>query len=488
MSEHTLKEKTATGLMWGAVNNLLTQVMAVVIGIFLARLLTPADYGLVGMLAIFSAIATSLQESGFIVALTNLKTITHRDYNAVFWFSTLMGLMLYTLLFFCAPLIAAYFHHPELVPLSRLVFLSFVLSAIGTAHSAYLFRNMMNRERAVMGLTALTVSGTVGITLALNGYSYWSLAWEQFAFNVVLNMGRAYYVKWHPTLHFDFQPVRSMFGFSSKILATSIINNVSNNLLTLILGRLFANPGVVGNFTQAYKWNTMASSTITGTIGQIAQPVLASIADDSNRQQRAFRKMLRFTCLLVFPAMFGLSFVAHEFIVITLSDKWIDSVILLRILCIGGAFLPIHKLYQDLTVSCGRSDLYMWSSILLICVQLCCIMAFSRLGVVAMVTAFTTVIVAWTMVWQVIANKLAHVTFTEVFKDIMPFLMAAAGAVAVAYLATMFLTDLRLLLAARIVVTTVVYLTTLKIAHARILDECIAFILKKIHINDNNNS
>lgn len=483
MSEKTLKEKTATGLMWGAINNLYTQVMAVIIGIFLARLLTPADYGLVGMLAIFSAIATSLQESGFIVALTNLKTISHRDYNAVFWFSTLMGLTLYALFFVSAPLIARYFHQPELVALSRVVFLSFVLSAVGTAHSAYLFRNMMNRERAIMGVTALTLSGAVGITLALNGYSYWSLAWEQFTFNLVLNIGRAYYVKWHPTLPVDFGPVRSMFGFSSKILATSIVNNVSNNILTLILGRLFANPGVVGNFTQAYKWNTMASTTITGTIGQIAQPVLATIVDDSDRQRRAFRKMLRFTSLLVFPAMLGLSFVSNEFIVITISDKWAGSVPLLRILCIGGAFLPIHKLYQDLTVSCGRSDLYMWSNILLIIVQVTAILTSSHMGVEFMVAVFTTVIVAWTLVWQCIAHRLAGITLTEVFKDIMPFLLAALMAIGVAYFATLPIADIRLLLAARTAITAVVYFITLKTAHAKILDECMQFLLKKTRLH-----
>lgn len=206
MAEKTLKERTATGLLWGAVNNLSTQVFMALIGIFLARLLLPADYGMVGMLAIFSAIASSLQESGFISAITNLKQATHRDYNAVFWFSTIVSVSLYSLLFLSAPLIANFFHQPELIPLSRLVFASFVVAGIGTAHAAYMFRNMMNREKAIMNMIAMIVSGTLGILLAYYGFSYWSLAWQQFVYICIVNICRLYYVRWLPSLHIDLTP------------------------------------------------------------------------------------------------------------------------------------------------------------------------------------------------------------------------------------------------------------------------------------------
>ena len=175
-----LKERTAKGLMWGAINNLTSQLLMALIGIILGRLLTPADYGMVGMLAIFTAITGSLQESGFTAALTNLKEATHREYNAVFWTSTGISILLYLVLYISAPLIADYFHQPGLIPLSRLVFASLLLAGIGIAHAAYMFRNMMNREKAITGFFALVGSGIIGITLALNGYSYWSLAWQQF--------------------------------------------------------------------------------------------------------------------------------------------------------------------------------------------------------------------------------------------------------------------------------------------------------------------
>ena len=158
MEKETLKEKTAKGLFWGALNNGTMQLLNIVIGIFLARLLTPADYGLVGMLAVFTAIAGALQESGFTAALANMERPTDNDYNSVFWFSAIMGWISYTTLFFSAPLIAAFFHHPELISLSRFVFASLLFSSLGTAPAAYLFKNMMVKETALLRITCLSGS------------------------------------------------------------------------------------------------------------------------------------------------------------------------------------------------------------------------------------------------------------------------------------------------------------------------------------------
>ncbi len=473
-----LKERTARGLMWGAVNNLTTQLLSVLIGIVLGRLLVPAEYGMVGMLAIFSAIAGSLQESGFTAALTNLKQATHRDYNAVFWFSTGVSLSLYVLLYFSAPLIAQYFHQPDLIPLSRLVFASFVVAGIGTAHAAYMFRNMMNREKAITGFAALAGSGAVGITLAFCGYSYWSLAWQQFAYISLVNVGRLYYVRWRPSLHFNLSPIREMFGFSSKILITNIINQVNNNILSFIFGRLFS-AGTVGNYTQAAKWNLMGHSLISGTIQQVAQPVLASINNEEGRQVNVFRKMLRFTVFLSMPAMFGLGLIA-DFIVLLLGEQWIDSVALLRILCLGGAFLPIHTLYQNLFISHGRSDTYMWCTAVQICLQIAIILTFSNWGVVTMVTAYTLMLVLWTGVWQVMAHRLVGLRFVDMLKDVLPFLLSAAACTGMAWEATCNISQPVVSILLRIAITAVLYIGIMKVAKVKIFDECINYLL--LHI------
>ena len=474
----SLKERTAKGLLWGAVNNVTSQLLSVAIGIVLGRLLSPAEYGMVGMLAIFTAIAGSLQESGFTAALTNMKQATHRDYNAVFWFSTLMSVALYGVLYLCAPLIAAYFRQPGLVPLSRLVFASLLMAGLGTAHAAYMFRNMMNREKALIGFAALTGSGIVGIALALGGYSYWSLAWQQFAYITIVNLGRLLYVRWHPSLHVDLSPIRRMFGFSSKILLTNIMNQANNNLLSFVFGRLFT-AGAVGSYTQAAKWNLMGHSLITGTIQQVAQPVLASINDEENRQLKVFRKMLRFTAMLSMPALFGLGLIA-DFIVLLLGDHWADSVMLLRILCVSGAFMPIHTLYQNLFISHGRSDTYMWCTAAQIADQLAVIVVVStRGGLGLMVTAYTVLMVSWTAVWQLLAHRLTGLRLRDVLKDILPFMLAAIGCTAAAYVGTADIRQPALSIALRIVITAVLYILVMKISGAKIFDECIQFLFHK---------
>lgn len=476
-----LKERTAKGLMWGAINNLTSQLLMALIGIILGRLLTPADYGMVGMLAIFTAITGSLQESGFTAALTNLKEATHREYNAVFWTSTGISILLYLVLYISAPLIADYFHQPGLIPLSRLVFASLLLAGIGIAHAAYMFRNMMNREKAITGFFALVGSGIIGITLALNGYSYWSLAWQQFAYICIINIGRLYYVRWMPSFHIDLTPIREMIGFSSKILITNIINQVNNNILSFIFGRLFT-AGAVGNYTQAAKWNTMGHSLISGTMQQVAQPVLASINEEENRQLNVFRKMLRFTALLSMPAMLGLAFIA-DFIVVLLGEQWTDSVPLLRMLCISGAFLPIHTLYQNLFISHGRSDTYMWCSVALVITQIVVVMVFATWGIEIMIAAYVVTLILWTGIWQVLAYRLIQLRFTDLLKDVCPFLLATIGCIGVAYYATLFITNVIALILSRIIITSLLYMAIMKIAHVKIFMECILFIFKRHEIN-----
>lgn len=184
----SLKEKTAKGLFWGAMNNGSTQVLNILFGIFLARLLSPADYGIIGILTIFTLIAGNLQSSGFTQALINLKQPTDRDYNSVFWFNVLVSFTLYIILFLAAPLIALFFHQPCLTKLSRFVFLAFFISSFGIVQNAYMLKNMMNKEIAIVNFASLIVSNITGLTLALCGFTYWSLAWQQVLYISVMNI------------------------------------------------------------------------------------------------------------------------------------------------------------------------------------------------------------------------------------------------------------------------------------------------------------
>ena len=476
--EGGLKEKTAKGLLWGALNSGSTQLLNLIFGIFLGRLITPAEYGIVGVLSIFTLIAGNLQSSGFTQALVNLKAPRNEDYTAVFWFNTLTSFVLYALLFLSAPLIARFFHQPCLVEVSRFVFLSFVISSFGIAHNAYMTKNMMNRELAIIGAIALLCSGGVATFLAFYGFSYWSLAWQQIIYITVLNIGRYYYTPWRPSWHFTFEPVRKMFGFSVKILITNIINTLSNNILTLLFGRLYPIKAV-GDYSQAYKWNTMASAFVANAVGQVAQPVLASVKEEQGRSVRVFRKMLRFTAFLSFPAMFGLAIISNEFILLTIGKRWIDAVPLLQMLCIGGAFVPFYTLYQNVAISNGRSDIYMFCNIAQIVLQLVIIGFFYHLGINTMVMVYTLFTIAWLFVWQWTARRIIGLRFREVIKDVMPTLCIALLVMATTYFVTLPLHHLLLLLICRILIAALLYAAIMKVLHVEMMDELLLFIKKR---------
>ena len=476
--EGGLKEKTAKGLLWGALNSGSTQLLNLIFGIFLGRLITPAEYGIVGVLSIFTLIAGNLQSSGFTQALVNLKAPRNEDYTAVFWFNILTSFVLYALLFLSAPLIARFFHQPCLVEVSRFVFLSFVISSFGIAHNAYMTKNMMNRELAIIGAIALLCSGGVATFLAFYGFSYWSLAWQQIIYITVLNIGRYYYTPWRPSWHFTFEPVRKMFGFSVKILITNIINTLSNNILTLLFGRLYPIKAV-GDYSQAYKWNTMASAFVANAVGQVAQPVLASVKEEQGRSVRVFRKMLRFTAFLSFPAMFGLAIISNEFILLTIGKRWIDAVPLLQMLCIGGAFVPFYTLYQNVAISNGRSDIYMFCNIAQIVLQLVIIGFFYHLGINTMVMVYTLFTIAWLLVWQWTARRIIGLRFWEVIKDVMPTLCIALLVMATTYFVTLSLHHLLLLLICRILIAALLYAAIMKLLHVEMMDELLLFIKKR---------
>lgn len=478
MSE-SLKEKTATGLFWGAMNSGTTQVLNLVFGIVLGRLLSPADYGIVGVLTVFTAIAGNLQSSGFTQGLINLKHPTRNDYNSVFWFNVLVSLTVYAVLFFCAPLIAKFFHEPRLTTLSRFVFLTFLISSLGITSNAYMTKNMMNRELMVCGGVALLGSGTVGTVLAFNGFAYWSLAWQQVVYITLLNLCRFYYTPRIANFHIDFGPVRRMFRFGMRLLVTNIINTLSQNVLTFIFGRLYP-MHAVGNFSQANKWNTMADSFVANTVGQIAQPVMVSVKEEPGREKQVFRKMMRFTAFLSFPAMFGLALVANEFILLTIGPKWTGSVILLQMLCVGGAFVPFYTLYQNLAISRGRSDIYMWCNVGQIALQILIIVVLHSFGINVMVAAYSLFLVLWLAVWQYIAYRMVGVTVLETLKDLGPFCLAAFMTMAVTYGLTSFLHGNALLFLSRVVIASVVYFIVMKLSHAVILEECLAFAKAKL--------
>ena len=472
----TLKEKTAQGLLWGGLNSGIQQLVGLAFGIVLGRLLSPSDYGMMAMISIFSLVATALQDSGFRTALTNIEHPKHEDYNSVFWFNIIMASSLYVILFLAAPLIGEYYHTPRVVPLCRYAFLSIVIASLGTAQSAYLFKHLRAKQQAEAGALAVVLSSLTGVGMAFAGMAYWSLATQGLVYVGINTLLQWHFSPWRPSIHgITFAPVRRMFRFSCKILATTIMTHVNNNVLNILLGHYFT-PRDTGNYNQAYQWNTKCYSLVQSMVAQVAQPVLVSLNGEEGRQKDVFRKMMRFTAFITFPLLFGFGLVAKEFIVTAIGEKWLASAQLIQILCLSGATMPLSTLFSNMIISKGRSGTFFWCTFTLGLVQIATMIMIWPMGIRTMVIAYTLLNTSWLLVWLFFVRRLIGYGYWMFFCDVMPFALAAAGVMGVAYVATMPLSNLIALLISRFIIAVVLYYVVMKIARVKILAECERFV------------
>ena len=472
----TLKEKTAQGLLWGGLNSGIQQLVGLAFGIVLGRLLSPSDYGMMAMISIFSLVATALQDSGFRTALTNIEHPKHEDYNSVFWFNIIMASSLYVILFLAAPLIGEYYHTPRVVPLCRYAFLSIVIASLGTAQSAYLFKHLRAKQQAEAGALAVILSSLTGVGMAFAGMAYWSLATQGLVYVGINTLLQWHFSPWRPSIHgITFAPVRRMFRFSCKILATTIMTHVNNNVLNILLGHYFT-PRDTGNYNQAYQWNTKCYSLVQSMVAQVAQPVLVSLNGEEGRQKDVFRKMMRFTAFITFPLLFGFGLVAKEFIVTAIGEKWLASAQLIQILCLSGATMPLSTLFSNMIISKGRSGTFFWCTFTLGLVQIATMIMIWPMGIRTMVIAYTLLNTSWLLVWLFFVRRLIGYGYWMFFCDVMPFALAAAGVMGVAYVATMPLINMIALLITRFIIAVVLYYVVMKLARVKILAECEQFV------------
>ena len=463
-------------MLWGGLNSGIQQLVGLAFGIVLGRLLAPSDYGMMAMISIFSLVATALQDSGFRTALTNIEHPKHEDYNSVFWFNIIMASSLYVILFLAAPLIGEYYHTPRVVPLCRYAFLSIVIASFGTAQSAYLFKHLRAKQQAEAGALAVILSSMTGVGMAFAGMAYWSLATQGLVYVGINTLLQWHFSPWRPSIHgITFAPVRRMFRFSCKILATTIMTHVNNNVLNILLGHYFT-PRDTGNYNQAYQWNTKCYSLVQSMVAQVAQPVLVSLNGEEGRQKDVFRKMMRFTAFITFPLLFGFGLVAKEFIVTAIGEKWLASAQLIQILCISGATMPLSTLFSNMIISKGRSGTFFWCTFTLGLVQIATMIMIWPMGIRTMVIAYTLLNTSWLLVWLFFVRRLIGYGYWMFFCDVMPFALAAAGVMGVAYVATMPLSNLIALLITRFIIAVVLYYAVMKLARVKILAECERFV------------
>ena len=356
MEQDNLKQKVSKGLLWNTIHNLSMKGIQFLLMLFMARLLSPDDYGTVGLLAIFIQLSNTFAESGFSLALVRKQDRTQVDLSTAFYFNIVVGIICYFIVFCIAPWVADFYNKPILTSLLRVLALTIPISSLSTVLVAMMNYNMQFKKQAMISITHTLVSGALGLAMAFIGYGVWALVGQSLiatCFGTVLCW---IFNRWHPSWIYSWKSFREMFGFSSKLLLTRIIDTIYGNVYSIVIGKVYS-PATLGHYTRAQNWATMPSTNIVGILNNVSFASLSKIQDDIERLRSVYRKMIKTSAFIVFPLMFGLSAVSLPLIFFTIGTKWELCAQILQIICFMFVFMPIQSLNINLIQAMGRSDL-----------------------------------------------------------------------------------------------------------------------------------
>ena len=354
----TLKQKAVKGLFWSSVERFSAQGIQFVLGIILARLLSPEDYGLIGMLTIFLAISQTFVDSGFSTALIQKKDRDEKDYATVFYFNIVVASLVYFLLFSAAPSIANFYEQPLLVPLTRAIGLTIVINSFAVVQRARFTINIDFKTQTKASIASVSLSGVVGIILAYTDYGVWALVAQAIVRAIIEVVLLWFLSKWLPREKFHRNRFKSLFSFGSKLLASALLTTTFNNLYLIVIGKMFS-VNSLGYYTRAKQFNDFPSANITGILQRVTFPLLSELQDDNEKLRRAYRKIIKLSALTMFPLMTGLAALADPFIRLILTEKWINTAWMLQLLCFAGMWYPVHALNLNVINVKGRSDLFL---------------------------------------------------------------------------------------------------------------------------------
>ena len=436
MRETSLKTKTAKGLFWGAMNGGLQQIIGAVIGMVLLSKLSPDDYGLVGLLAIFTAIAVTMQEGGFKAALINRGEIRPEDHNSVFWFTIAVSAVFYLILFLLAEPIARFYNQPELVKVSRVLFLSFFFISCSISSDAYLLRSLMIRQRTMIDIAGALIAGIVAVIMAVKGLGYWALVAHSVVQSGVTSALKLILTPWKPNLRISFKPVIEMLPFGLKLVGASFVTQIQTNIFSVILGRAYKlyTKTDVGYYSQGSKWAGMASLVFNGMITSVSQPVMAVAQGDKDRFREIFRKLTRFVAFVAFPAMLGLGLIAPEFFNL-INPKFIPAIPILRLYCLYFMATLVQTLFNQAAMAAGRSDRFLYFTLINASMQISTVFVTYRYGLETMAASVTAANYAAVAIWWLLLRDVTGVRFIDLLKDTVPFFAIALLLVVAAHFA-----------------------------------------------------
>ena len=475
--EAGLKLKTARTLKWNTIDKFSSQVLYAVTGIVLANVVSKEEFGIVGAILVFQAFASLLIDSGFSTALIQRKNPNNSDYSTVFWFNMGVSVALYAVLWFCAPWIDALFHAGgRLVPLSRVMFLTFILNATAIVQTNRLMKQMTVKMVAVSNVIGLTVSGIVGVWLALSGYGAWAIVWQSIVLAAVKSGILWFSSSWKPSAEFSMSSLRSIFSVGAGVMASSFLNTIFQNIYSFIIGAHY-NLVQLGNYSQADKWSKMGVMSLSQVFTASFLPLLSAKQDDRREYERMMSKTNRFTSYITFFAMGLLLVCSTQIFHIFFGTKWDSAILMFQLLVVRGIFTVITTLYNNYIISCGASRKYVYSEI---------VKDVSTVIAIAVTIPFG---ITWLVAGQVFAGavyycyalylvgKVTGCSRVALVKDALPYLALTVVSLAPAVVLAHFIVNAWLLFVLQVIVAAGAYLLMNKLLRSKIQDDVLEYAL-----------
>lgn len=421
----TLRTKTIHGVFWSTAERFAVQGIQFLVMILIAREVSPSDYGLVGMLAIFIAVSDSIVNSGFSQALIRKQDRTEADNCTVFFFNIVVGLFLYAVLFLLAPWVAVFYNESQLCELMRVLCLIVIINSLGVVQRAILTAEVDFKTQTKASAIAAVVSGLCGISMAYMGYGVWTLVWQQLL-NAGLNILLLwFYSTWRPRLVYSWTSFRELFSFGSKLMISGLLDTIYNNLFQLVIGKLYTARSL-GFYSRAYHFAEFPSSNITRIIQRVTFPVLCNIQDDNAKLADNYRKMLKLSAYIMFPMMVGLASLAYPFIDVVLGVKWHFAGTLLIPVCFSLMWYPVNAINLNLLQVKGRSDLFLKLEIIKKIMGTIVLVGSAPFGVIAMCYASIFSSLLSVVINTYYTGKLINVGFIRQMRDLYPTLIVCA--------------------------------------------------------------
>lgn len=425
MSEE-LREKTITGMLWSFIERFGSMLLQFIANIVLARLLTPNDFGIIGMIMVFIAISNTIVDSGFSAALIQKKEVTQEDYSTIFFVNIILAFFLFGLLFFSAPFIANFYKQNELIDLLRVLGFVLILNAFNIIQNTQLIRKVDFKKIAKINIIATLLACSLAIVLALYGFGVWSLVIQMLSISLFRCVFLWIWNTWRPSFIISMKSLKDLFGFGSKLLFSALLDTTYNNLQTLIIGKIFSARDL-GYFSQANKMSDVPVSSLSGVVTQVTFPIFARLQDDFVKMKSGVQKSLKSLAFINFPIMILLIIIAKPLFFILFTEKWNDAVPYFQILCLPGMLLTLHITNLNILKAAGRSDIFFYLEIAKKIIGVIAIIIGIQFGILGMLYAMVVTSYICLGINAYYSGKVIKYGILEQFKDIMPAYILSIG-------------------------------------------------------------